>query len=136
MADDFDKLLQKIKADNEALKKGEKQLAEAFEKLDARLTQLNAGVRIEPYGVGKGDAVIGFRRFHDGWHITTHLAGIGDIVSETPAIEAPPPRQVELMPHVADLLGKISAAITAKVKQTGGALEQAEALLDALRGPT
>ena len=136
MADDFDKLLQKIKADNEALKRGQKQLAEAFEQLDARLTQLNAGVRIEPYDLGKGGAVIGFRRFHDGWHITTHLEGIGGIVSETPAIEAPPERQVELMPHLGTLLGKISGAITAKVKQTGGALKEAEKLLDALRTPS
>lgn len=136
MADDFDKLLQKIKADNEALKKGQKQLAEAFEKLDARLTQLNAGIRIEPYAVDKTGAVIGFRRFADGWHITTHLEGIAGLTSETPAIEASSERQVELMPFVGALLAKISGAINDKVKQTKGALTQAEKLLDALRNPS
>ncbi len=135
MADDFDKLLQKIKTDNEALKRGQKQLSEALEKLDTRLTQLNAGIRIELYAVGKSGAVIGFRRFHDGWHITTQLEGIGGITSETPAIEAPPARQVELMPHVGGLLTKLAGAIGDKVKETKGALTQADKLMDALRKP-
>jgi hypothetical protein len=135
MADDFEKLLEKIKADNIALQAAQKSLGEALEKLDERLTMLQAGVRIEPYQVAKGGPVIGFRRFHDGWHITTHLEGISDIVSETPAIEAKPEVQVELMPHVAPLLKKISDAIAGKVKQTSSAVKEADKILDALRNP-
>lgn len=135
MADDFDKLLERIREDNDALKRGQKQLVQAFEKLDARLTQLKAGLRIEPYPVGKSGAVIGLRRFHDGWHITTHLEGIAGIVSETPAHEAPPERLIELMPHVAGLLSRVSQEIAARVKQTEAALGQADRLLDVLSRP-
>lgn len=133
MAGDFGKILEKIKQDNTALKKGQEKLCEAFEKLDARLTQLNAGVRVEPYATTKDGALIGFMRFSDGWHITTHLEGIGGIISEAPATEAPAARQVELMPHVAGLLEKISSTIADRVKSTTGALTEADKLISALR---
>ena len=73
MATDFSKILDKIAADNKQLSKNHKQLAEALQKLDSRLNVMRAGVRIEPYPISKDGPSIGFRRFHDGWHITTIL---------------------------------------------------------------
>ena len=133
MAADFGKVLEKIKDDNQALHAAQANLGRALEKLDARLNVLKAGVRIEPYEVGKGGPVIGYRRFSSGWHITTHLEGIGGIFSEAPLTEAPSERQVELMPHVAGLLGKISDALAAKLKETTGATKEADRLLAAIR---
>ncbi len=135
MAADFSKLLDKIKNDNAELKAAEAALGRAFEKLDSRLTQLRAGVRIEPYPVGKGDdsPVIGFRRYHDGWHITTMIRGLGDSLSEAPATEATPELQVALMAHVGGLLEKLSASIAERMKATTAASKEADKIVDAVK---
>ena len=133
MAADLGKLLERIEADNLALTSSHEQLVEAFQELDSKLNALNAGIRVEPYEVRKGGPVIGFRRYNDGWHISTHLVGLSDMVSEIPVFEAAPAVQVELMEAVGGLLEKISAEIAAQVKAAAAAVKQAEGLLAVLR---
>jgi hypothetical protein len=132
MPTDFGKLLDRIKTDNEELKRSEALLLRAYQKLDSRITVLKAGIRIEPYDAEKSGLKIGFRRYHDGWHISTVIEGVGGILSEVPVVEAPPDTQVALMGHVGDLLEKISESIGARVKTTQGALKEADRLLSAL----
>ena len=132
MAADPSKTLSKIADDNRSLGLAQAQLSKALTRLDTRLNALQAGIRIEPYPVSKGGPVIGYKRFSTGWHITTHLEGIAGITSETPATEAPPGRQVELIPHIATLLEKISAAIAAQLKATTGAAKDADKLIEAV----
>lgn len=132
MATDFGKLLEKIQADNTELLNQQARLVKAFEKLDTRLNLLKAGVRIDPYVTGKGGPVLGLKRFSDGWRMTTHLAGLGGLVSEIPVSEAVPDVQVALMPHVAGLLEKISKIIAQQVKDTGGSVAEADRLLASL----
>ncbi|MBJ96102.1 MAG: hypothetical protein CMP23_16690 [Rickettsiales bacterium] len=132
MANDFGKVLDKIASDNQQLNANYKQLASAIEKLDLRLNALRAGVRIEPYAISKGGPSIGFRRFTDGWHITTLLEGIGGLVSEIPVREAVPEVQVQLVGEFSGLLDQISKAIAGQVKASTSSVKQAESLLDAL----
>ena len=135
MAADFSKLLDKIAEDNHALRSAHAALGKAFEKLDQRLNQLKAGMRIEPYPVGKGEdsPVLGFKRYHDGWHITTLIKGLGDTQSEAPAAEAPPELQVLLVGHLAGLLGKISDALAANLKAASAASKEADKVVDAIQ---
>jgi len=135
MAADFTKLLEKIAADNHALRVSQGLLGRAFEKLDGQLNQLKAGIRVEPYAIGKGadSPVLGYRRFHDGWHITTSIKGLGDTATEAPATEAPPELQVELIGHIGGLLAKISDAIAAKAKEATAASQEADKLLKAIK---
>ncbi len=132
MAADLGKLLDKIEQDNRALTTSHEQLAKAFQELDAKLTALKAGIRVEPYEVKKGGPVIGFRRYNDGWHISTHLEGLSDIVSEIPVFEAEPQIQVELMGALEGLLKRISDEIAGQVKSASGAVKEADRLLDIL----
>jgi len=132
MAKDYGKILDKIAKDNASLNENELRLQEAFEKLDSRLNVLQAGVRIEPYIIGKDGPCIGFRRFQDGWHITTKLEGLAGLSSEIPALEADPGTQVVLVNEVGALLDKISKAIADKVKASASSVKEAESLLDAL----
>ena len=132
MANDFGKVLDKIAADNAQLNENHKQLAKALEKLDTRLNVLRAGIRIEPYTTGKDGPAIGYRRFHDGWHITTQLEGLAGLTSEIPLREASPSVQVALVSEIGDLLDKISKNIASKVKASTTSVKAAEALLDAL----
>ena len=132
MATDFGKLLEKITADNAELQNQQAQLVKAFEKLDTQLNLLKVGVRIEPYVTGKDGPVLGLRRFSDGWHMTTHLAGLGGLVSEIPVAEAVPDVQVALMAHIAGLLGQVSTIISKQVKDTKASVVEAERLLAAL----
>jgi len=132
MAKDYGKILEKIANDNASLTDNEQRLQEAFEKLDSRLNVLKAGVRIEPYAIGKDGPSIGFRRFQDGWHITTKLEGLAGLSSEIPALEAEPSTQVILVNEVGGLLDKISKAIADKVKASASSVKEAESLLDAL----
>jgi hypothetical protein len=134
-APDFSKLLDKIRDDNQELRAAHGALGRAFEKLDTRLTVLKAGIRIEPYPIGKdkNGPVIGYSQFHDGWHITTYIRGLGDTLSEAPATEAVPELQVELMGHVGGLLSKLSDGIAAKVKAAAAASKEADRLIDAIR---
>jgi dynactin complex subunit len=132
MANDYGKILDKIAADNAALDSNEKRLQEAFEKLDQRLNVLRAGVRIEPYPISKDGPSIGFRRFQNGWHITTILEGLAGLSSEIPALEAEPALQVALVGEVGGLLDKISKSIAGKVKASTSSVKEAESLLDAL----
>ena len=133
MPTDFGKILGKINADNEQLLAGRSSLREAFEKLDGRINAMQAGTRIEPYDVGKSGAKLGFRRYNTGWHISTLVTGIGDIISEIPVIEAGADAQVELMPHVGGLLEKLHAAIASDLKSTSSALKEADRLTTAIR---
>ncbi len=132
MATDFGKLLDTIQADNDELLNQQARLVKAFEKLDSRLNVLKAGVRIEPYDTGKGGPVLGLKRFNDGWHMTTHLEGLGGLISEIPVSEAGAPVQVALMPHVAKLLELVSKKIAQQVKETKSAVTEADRLLSAL----
>jgi hypothetical protein len=132
VATDFGKLLDKIKDDNDELQKQKARLVQAYEKLDTRLNIMKAGVRIEPYVTGKGGPVLGYKQYSDGWHMTTHLAGLADLVSEIPVVEAAREVQVALMPHVGGLLEKVSASIAATVKETKSATDEANRLISAL----
>ena len=132
MANNFGKILDKIGADNTQLNENHEQLAEALDKLDARLNVLRARVRIEPYPINKDGPTIGFRRFHDGWHITTLLEGLAGITSEIPIREAAPGVQVNLIGAIGALLEKISKSIEAEVKASTASVKEAEVLLDAL----
>ncbi len=132
MPKDYGKILDKIATDNAELNDNEERLQEAFEKLDGRLNVLRAGVRIEPYTIGKDGPCIGFQRFQDGWHITTKREGLAGLSSEIPALEAEPAIQVLLVGEVGGLLDKISTAISDKVKASANSVKEAESLLDAL----
>jgi hypothetical protein len=132
MANDFGKVLDKIAADNAQLSQNHKRLAKALEKLDSRLNIMRAGIRIEPYPIGKDGPSIGYRRFHDGWHITTLLEGLAGLKSEIPVREAAPSVQVTLVGEIGGLLDKISKAIASKVKESNSSVKEAESLLDAL----
>lgn len=132
MATDFGKLLDTIQTDNNELMNQQAKLVRAFEKLDSRLNVLKAGVRIEPFETRKGGPLLGFQRYSDGWHMTTHLVGLAGIVSEIPAAEAAPEVQVALMPHVAALLERVSKQIAQQVKDTKSAVSEADVLLSAL----
>lgn len=132
MANDFGKVLDKIAADNAQLSQNHKRLAKALEKLDSRLNLMKAGIRIQPYPIGKDGPSIGYRRFHDGWHITTLLEGLAGLSSEIPVREAAPSVQVILVGEIGGLLDKISKSIAAKVKESTSSVKEAESLLDAL----
>jgi hypothetical protein len=133
MATDFTKILKKIDTENEELREGRKTLRDAFEKLDGRINAMKAGLRVEPYDVGKNGQRLGFRRYHTGWHISTIVVGIGEIESEIPVIEAPSSIQIEIMPHVGGLLEKLSGAITVELKSTNSAVKEADRLTAAVR---
>jgi len=132
MPTDYNKLLDKIASDNAKLSANEERLQEAFDKLDSRLNALGAGIRIEPYQIGKDGPRIGFRRFSSGWHITTELEGLAGLTSEIPAREAEPDNQVVLVGGLGDLLDKVSKAIAEKVKASANSVKEAETLLSAL----
>ncbi len=133
MATDFEKVLKKIDADNSALLAGRDDLREAFVKIDGRINAMKAGQRIEPYEVGKSGHVLGFRRYHSGWHISTILKGFADIESEIPVVEASPELQVALIQHVGGLLEKLQGLIAADLKNTASAVKEANRLVDAVR---
>ncbi len=132
MPTDFNKVLEKIQTDNTALLASQAQLARAYEKLDSRITVIKAGVRIEPYEVKKGGPKLGFRRFDDGWHITTMIEGIGGLTSEVPVSEAVPTTQVELVAHVGPLIDKIATDIAGRRKNAEAAVKEADKILAAL----
>ncbi len=132
MATDFNKILDKIAADNAQLSENHKQLAKALNKLDSQLNVLRAGVRIEPYPTSKDGPSIGLRRFHDGWHITTMLEGLAGLSSEIPVREAIPSVQVALVSEIGGLLDKVSKNIAANVKASSASVKEAKTLLDAL----
>ncbi len=136
MAADFGKVLEKIKTDNDQLRYARANLAKALEKLDGRLNQMKAGIRVEPFETTKGGPVIGYRRFSTGWHITTRIDGIGGITSEAPVTEVSSDQQVALMPHVGALLGKIAEGLAKELKATTSATKEADKLLDAIRAAT
>ena len=133
MATDFSKVLGRIEDENDELKKAHAALAEAFEKLDGKLTRLGARVRIEPYEVDKkAGLVIGYRRFELTWRISTVVSGLAGTSSELPVSETKPDIQVALMPHVAGLLDKVATAVAAEAKQAQGAVVEAKRLIDAI----
>ena len=133
MPNNVEKLLQGIESANSAMKSDHARLREAFEKIDGRINAMGAGSRIEPFAAGKGGAVIGFRRYHTGWHITTVITGIGGIESEIPATEASPSLQIELVPHVATVLDKLHEAISSEGKKAASARKEADKLVDAVK---
>ncbi|GEM_PF-2047759 len=133
MATDFQKVLKKIDADNTVLLAGREDLRLAFEKIDGRINAMKAGVRIEPYAAGKTGFVIGLRRYHTGWHISTIVSGIADIESEVPVGEASSEVQVALIDHLGGLLEKLQGLIADEVKKTGGAVKEANKLVEAVR---
>jgi hypothetical protein len=133
MATDVEKVLKKIDVDNNALQAGRANLKEAFEKIDGRINAMGAGLRIEPYAAGKTGLVIGFRRYHTGWHISTVLVGVADIESEIPVTEATAATQVALIAHVGGLLEKLQAVIAGHLKETNTATKEAERLVEAVR---
>jgi hypothetical protein len=133
MATDFTKVLKKIDTENEELIRGREALRGAFEKLDGRINAMKAGLRIEPYEVGKKGHKLGFRRYHTGWHISTIVVGIGEIESEIPVVEAVSATQIVLMDHVGGLMEKLSKAISIELKSTSSALKEADRLVEAVR---
>jgi hypothetical protein len=132
-AADFGKVLDRIESKNTELRTQQARLQKAYEKLDGALTRFQARVRIEPYEVDKKAGLrIGLRRFEQNLRISTMVTGLAGVVSEIPVIEAKPDLQVALMPHIADLLGKLADAIDAQVKETSSAAADAERLLAAI----
>ena len=133
MAKNVGSVLEAIERDIGTLKQQHERLKKAYAELDERITALGAGLRIEPYVPKKGSPEIGFRRFHDGWHITTLLTGIADITSEIPVIEATAEVQTDLVAHLPGLLEKLHGEIADRVKASKKAAADAEEILKALR---
>ena len=135
MAADFGKILGNIEDENVALLEAQVRLGKAYQRLDGKLTRLQAKTRIEPYPVDKkSDLVIGYRRIEAQYYITTIIKGLGGTEAEVPVSEANPTIQADLMAYVAPLLEKVLVNVSANTKAATTAAATADKLIAAIPG--
>jgi hypothetical protein len=132
MANDVQQSLTRLKADAAELKLAEARLQRAFEKIDGQLSRLGIGLRLEPEPVRKGGPLMGCRRYHDGWRLTTVIDGLAEMQAELPIHEAPAELQRELVPHVGAVMAKLSKQVAGRLADTRKAATEAERILEAV----